>query len=125
MYELSQALTGYLKAIYHLSGRSPAVRITDMAKYLKISKPSANRAVNVLKRQGFVTHEPYGDVILTSAGYEAARQVFSRHTSIKRFLVEVLSLDETLADTEAASIEHSLSAGTVERMISYINPQAV
>lgn len=120
MYELSQALSGYLKAIYYLSRKSPAVRITDMAKYLKISKPSVNRAVNVLKQQGFVTHEPYGDVLLTPAGREMAQKVCSRHSSIKRFLVEVLSLDEGVADTEAASIEHSLSAGTVERMASYL-----
>ena len=121
MYELSQALSGYLKAIYYLSRKSPAVRITDMAKYLKISKPSANRAVNILKQQGFVTHEPYGDVLLTQAGRDMAQSVCSRHTSIKRFLVEVLSLDEGIADTEAASIEHSLSAGTVERMVSYLS----
>ena len=121
MYELSQALSGYLKAIYSLSSKSPAVRITDMAKYLKISKPSANRAVNILKQHGFVTHEPYGDVLLTRKGIDAATSVCSRHTSIKRFLVEVLSLDESTADTEASSIEHSLSAGTVERMASYLS----
>jgi Mn-dependent DtxR family transcriptional regulator len=120
MNELSQALVGYLTAVYNLSRKSPAVRVTDMAAYLKISKPSANRAVNVLKQHGLVSHEPYGDVLLTDKGYETALCVCNRHSSVKRFLVEVLALDEHVADTEAASIEHALSAGTVEKMASYL-----
>ena len=125
MKELSNALAKYLKTIYNLSAKSPAVRITDVAHTLGISKPSANRAVNMLKHLGLVLHEPYEDIYLTDEGRQKAEKLFSRHFHIKCFLVTALNIDEKTAETEAASIEHSLSAATVEKMVTYTVAQAV
>ncbi len=118
---ISTALEDYLEAIYILSADNPAVRITDVARYLGISKPSANRAVNSLKAQGYVDHEPYGDILLTERGRQHADTVYSRHRLIKKFLVSVLGVEEENADCEACLIEHSVSQDTVDKIESFIN----
>ena len=91
---ISSALEDYLESIYEISKQKTSVRITDIALALKISKPSVNRAVNTLKKQGLVSHEPYGDIILT--------------------------IPEDDAEKEACQIEHNISQNTVEKMKSFM-----
>lgn len=113
---ISSALEDYIEAIYLLSKLKASVRITDIALHLGISKPSVNRAVNSLKKQGLVLHEPYGSIILTERGHELGAQVSHRHIMIKKFLMSVLNLSESDADKEACGIEHSISQNTVDKM---------
>ncbi len=117
---ISSALEDYLEAVYEISKTKNSVRITDIALKLAISKPSVNRAVNTLKKQGLVTHEPYGDIVLTERGRELGESVARRHSMIKKFLVNVLHLSENDAEKEACQIEHNISQNTVERMKSYM-----
>ena len=46
---ISNALEDYLKAIYLLSRKKPAVRITAIALQLGLSKTTAKRTVNTIK----------------------------------------------------------------------------
>ena len=106
---ISSALEDYLESIYEISKQKTSVRITDIALALKISKPSVNRAVNTLKKQGLVSHEP-----------ELGEAVYHRHTMIKKFLVNVLHIPEDDAEKEACQIEHNISQNTVEKMKSFM-----
>lgn len=117
---ISSALEDYLEAIYEISQVKSNVRITDIALKLGISKPSVNRAVNSLKKQGLVIHEPYGDIALTPLGCEFGESVTNRHSMIKKFLINVLHIPETEAEKEACRIEHNVSQNTVEKMKSYM-----
>lgn len=117
---ISSALEDYLEAIYFLSIKKPTVRITDVALHLGISKPSVNRAVNSLKRLNLVTHEPYGDILLTDAGKNLGYDMYGKHKQIKNFLEKVLKLDSDEAEKETCLIEHNISKSTVEKMISYM-----
>ena len=69
MAKLTQANEDYLEAIVMLAGedRSP-VRSVDIANRLDVSKPSVNKAVALLREEGFIEQQPYGDVYLTDAG---------------------------------------------------------
>lgn len=118
---LTGALKEYLEAIYTLSRQQASVRTTDIALKLGISKPSVHRAVNSLKNAGLVFHKPYGDIVLTPSGMLYGKQVYSRHTQIKRFLISVLNISGEDADKEALLIEHNLSQNTVDRMVSYMD----
>ncbi len=118
---ISEALKDYLEAIYIFSQNKPSVRITDIALHLGLSKPSVNRAVNSLKTQGLVIHEPYGDIILTEKGLNLGYELYSRHKMIKKFLVNVLKLTHDDAEHEACRIEHNISKNTVDKMISFMN----
>ncbi len=105
MIFVSQAhLKIIFESIYEISKQKTSVRITDIALALKISKPSVNRAVNTLKKQGLVSHEPYGDIILTEKGFELGEAVYHRHTMIKKFLVNVLHIPEDDAKKRLAKL---------------------
>lgn len=117
---ISSALSEYLEVIYEISKTNPTVRTTDIALRLGISKPSVNRAVGTLKAKGYVTHEPYGAVILTEKGRALGEYSGNKTRMIKKFLMSVLKLSDDEAAKEASSIGHSLSRGTVEKMKIYM-----
>lgn len=117
---ISEALEDYLEAIYLFSRKKSSVRITDIAIHLGISKPSVNRAVNTLKKQGYVSHEPYGDVILTEKGRALGYDLYDRHRMIKKFLINVLHLSVDEAEKEACQIEHNISQSTVDKMVRFM-----
>ncbi len=110
------ALGDYLAAIYVLSRSKPTVRITDISVYLNISKPSVNRAVNNLSKQGLVEHKPYGSISLTDAGRDAGAEVCARNDIIRRFLTETLMVPEARAKIEASYIERGVSRDTIDKM---------
>lgn len=117
---ISSSLKDYLEAIYSLSRGTGEVRITDVAAYLSISKPSTNRAVKNLKNLGLVNHEHYGNITLTPLGENLGREFHNRHKMITSFLVSVLKVPYETAKNDAASIEHDLSSDTINGMMSYM-----
>ena len=83
---MTQANEDYLEAVYELAGGTDKpVRSVDLANKLKVSKASVNKAVSVLKANGYVEQEPYGDVFLTKRGAEYGRAVFRRHLNGRAF----------------------------------------
>lgn len=113
---ISNSLEDYLAAIYIISKNKNIVRITDIALKLGISKPSVNRAVNTLKKQGLVSHKPYGDIVLTQCGLEMGEAVCHKHRMVKAFLMKSLNLTEEEADKEACRIQHSIGQNTINKM---------
>ncbi|MBQ6558049.1 MAG: metal-dependent transcriptional regulator [Clostridia bacterium] len=117
---ISSTLREYLKVIYDISKTGTGARTTDIAKKLGISKPSVNRAVGTLKAKGYVTHEPYGAVLLTDKGREFGEYSGSRNQMVKRFLVNVLKMNDVDAEREAVQIAGCISYVTAEKMQSYM-----
>lgn len=69
--KLSNVQEEYLKTIYTLSKNNSQVRVTDIAKILNKTKPTVNYAINVLKEEGFVNYEVYGNISLTESRHKA------------------------------------------------------
>ena len=111
----------YLETIYFLSKQNSSVRVTDVAAELGISKPSVNKAVNILKNKELVEHEHYGSLQLTEKGLEMAKSVADRHFVLKRFLKDLLKIDDTTAEEEACKIEHHISSNTITRLSKYLD----
>lgn len=114
---LGESLEDYLEAIVILS-KEGKVRSIDIAKMLDVSKPSVNKAMNVLKEKGFITQESYGDIKLTKAGKEMADQVFDRHQKIRSFLIS-LGISVATAEKDACKIEHIISEETFEKFANF------
>ncbi|MBQ4347307.1 MAG: metal-dependent transcriptional regulator [Firmicutes bacterium] len=117
--KVSASLEDYLEAIYFLHIKTPAVRVTDLALKLEISKPSVIKAIKILKERGYVDHEPYGALKLTEQGVALAQNIAGRHMVLKKFLCNVLGVSEDVADEEACLIEHCLSPDTIRRIREY------
>ena len=64
--KLSNVQEEYLKTIYSLSKNNSQVRVTDIAKILN--------KTNVLKEEGLVNYEVYGNISLTETRHKASRK---------------------------------------------------
>lgn len=118
--DLSATMEDYLEAILGLVEENAVARVTDVAERLDVSKPRVTVAVKRLAREGFVRHEAYGHIELTSGGARAARQVHERHRLLEHFFRHVLGLDPEQAGEDACLAEHCLSPETVERLTRFV-----
>ncbi len=118
--KLTGALEDYLEAIYIIEKSKDEVRITDIALFMEISKPSVNKAVENLRRNGLLEHEKYGCIKLTSAGRKVASEVYFRHEMLTNFLVNTLGIDRNIAEQDACKMEHIVSHETLYKLIDYM-----
>ncbi len=110
----------YLEAVLNIESEKGIVRTTDIAERLNVSKPSVNRAMKVLNAEGYINHETYGKISLTEKGKIHASMVYKRHTTLVRFLREVLNVSEEASNRDACLIEHDVSSETMEKIASYL-----
>lgn len=122
-YNMTSSLEDYLEAVFVISKQKNSVRLTDIADYLGVSKPSVNRAVNTLTQNGYLEHVTYGDIVITPQGETYAANVLRRHKLIKHFLIDTLGVDEKTAENDACQMEHVMSSSTIERLYDYLERQ--
>lgn len=113
--KISPSAEDYLEAIYMLD-KGDGVRITDISIQLDVKKPSANKAIGLLREEGYLTQEKYGNVFLTEEGLILASKVLSKHKVLFDFLHKRLGVEKHVAEKEACEIEHLLSDETVEKI---------
>lgn len=117
---ITSSLEEYLKTIYVLKNTEGQVRVTDISKKLNCSKPSVNRALNCLKDEGLILYETYGDIDITKEGINIAKSIIKRYDILKLFLVEILGVDESVAQDEATKMKHAISEDTISKLENYI-----
>lgn len=118
---LGESLEDYLETLLILGKENEKIRCVDVAKRMNVSKPSVNKAMNVLKEKGYVQQETYGDIHFTPEGKELAEKVYQRHTTVQSFLQHVLGVDEETAEEEACHIEHVISEDTFIKIKDFLD----
>ncbi len=111
----------YLEVIYKLDQKNGTVRSIDIATELGYSKPSVSRAIGVLKKSGYITHSPYGDVALTESGRKKAQRIYHAHKLLTAFLINVLEVSPDTAEEDACKMEHVISDETLDAMKKMLN----
>ena len=114
--EIKESGENYLETILNLEKKNKVVRSVDISKELSVSKPSVSRAMNVLKKAGYIQQETYSNIYLTEKGREKATEVYKRHVLITQFLEEVLKVPKPISENDACRIEHVISSETLEAM---------
>ena len=109
----------YLEVIYELISEKGNARVSDIAEKLGISPASVTEMVQKLKKSGFVTQERYSPISLTEKGSKIAEIVRRRHNTLKAFL-QLLGINEEVAENDACEIEHNVNQETVKRLTSLI-----
>ncbi|MGI6710857.1 MAG: metal-dependent transcriptional regulator [Bacilli bacterium] len=118
MKKLTMSNEDYLEAIIILE-KEGNVKLTKIAEMLKVSKPAANKAMNLLEEKGFITKETYGNIILTEKGKEAGNKIYKKHLNIKNFLTS-LGVKEETAEIDSCKIEHVISEETFQSILKYL-----
>lgn len=118
--KLTSSQEEYLKTIYLLEKNSKKVRVTDIATRLEITKPSVNKAINMLKDMKLINYKAYGNITLTKEGEIYAIEVMKKQDILKMFLVEILNIDKKQAEKEAIAMKHAISEQTAKKLNQYI-----
>lgn len=118
---ISANLEDYLEVILDVLNDKGVVRIRDIALSKDVSMPSVSGALKKLSDLGFVTHDRYEYVELTSKGKRVAGQLAKRHSLLKRFLLDELKVSEETAENDACAIEHCVSNETIDKLLVYLD----
>jgi DtxR family Mn-dependent transcriptional regulator len=119
--KISPKIEDYLETIFLLSQEMDTVGVTDVAKAREVSVPTARTAVNKLQEYGLVHQKHYGKIILHDSGRVKGEQIYRIHKTLRRFLRDILLVDEQTAEKEACQMEHGLSLETLERLIIFLD----
>ena len=109
----------YLESILVLSQKDAPVRSMDVARYLRVSKPSVSRAMAILKNGNYVEIDNRGYITLAETGRKIAEKIYERHVVLSKFFTE-LGVDEETAEVDACRIEHVISDKTFEVVKKHI-----
>ena len=118
---ISKALEEYLKTIYVLKKQNENVRVTDIANSMNCSKPSVNKAINILKDNGYLNYEAYGTIEMTEKGENLAKKILETYDIVYLFLKDVLALESEEAEKEAEKIKLSMNDNTINSLAKYIH----
>ncbi len=105
----------YLETIYNLTVKQELVRISDIAKILKLSKPSVTQMMQRLEKDECVIYKPYLPLQLTSKGKKIGKKVAERHEVLAEFLT-ILKIPKNIQEKDIHGIEHSLSPITLDHL---------
>lgn len=106
----------YLRTLLELSEKEETIHSIDIAAALGVSRASVSRMMTILKEEDFVAMERYGTISLTPKGAGIASCIRKRHDIIRRYLVEVLEVEEQTARNDACRMEHAISEETTEKL---------
>ncbi len=117
---LSENLEDYLETISSLSKKDGYVRPSDIAKKMKVKRPSVTSALNSLSEKGLVEYEKYKPVVLTKEGQRHASGIQKKHELLREFFTKILGVDATEADLTACKMEHALADGIMHKLTRFI-----
>ena len=119
--KLSANMEDYLEAISFCADEKGMARVSDVRDMLGVKTPSVTGAMKALMQGGYVKHEPYSGILLTSKGRRAAEDVKKRHAILSRFLTQVLGVNPKTADMDACKMEHAVSKETLGKLHAYLH----
>ena len=118
--KISPNLEMYLETVLLLCKERGAARITDIAKALKVAKPSVHLAMHALSDRGLLVQEKYGAVILTDKGKEYAAGIYARHKGLAAFFERIVGVDAETAEKDACAVEHVISEKSMKNILKLI-----
>ena len=106
----------YLKALFALADADDKIPVSELAKALGVSTPTANSMVRKLHQRGLLHYQRYKPLALTPAGRIAAAQVIRKHRLTEMYLVERMGFGWEEVHPIAEQIEHIDSPAFFARM---------
>lgn len=116
----SESMEMYLKSVAELGGTRSPVPIGQVADRMGVTSVSANEMMKRLAAQGWIEHQPYKGVVLTSVGRRLANNVIRRQRLWECFLVDSLQLDWAKSHEFACDLEHATSDAVAEALDVYL-----
>jgi DtxR family Mn-dependent transcriptional regulator len=116
----SRTIEDYLQTIYSLITEGETVISARLARWMRVTPPTAWATVHRMQRDGLVEIGDKKVITLTPRGLELAEDVARRHRLSERFLVDTLGLGWAEAHEEAHRFEHGVSQRMEERIFELL-----
>ena len=120
---ISKSLEEYLKTIYILKKHNGQPRVTDIAIKMNCSKPSVNKSLKILKDEGLINYEAYGQIELTAEGIKLSKKILEAYDILNVFLTEILEVESDKANQEAQKIKMAMSDETLNKLAKYLHKE--
>jgi len=117
--ELSESLEDYIEIVFNLISKHKVARVRDIARAKNVKMSSVVSALKRLDNEKLINYEAREYVELTEAGKDLAKRLTRRHNFLTRFLIAILQVDPQIAESDACSIEHSISSETMTRLYDF------
>ncbi len=120
----SAGMQEYLAEAYRLAyyqENNPYISTSALADALNVSAPAVTRMVQRLKEAGYLEHQPYKGVYLTSSGEAEALRNIRKHRLVEVFLVDVMKFGWHEVHDAADTLGESASDRVVARMAEMAN----
>ena len=114
--KITRALEDCLEAMIILKNKKGYIKLRDLSEMLDIAPSSVVSILKRLEKLGYIRYIRREAILLTEKGERVAKEIYGKHLTIKRFLIEVLSLPEDIADEDACAIEHKIHDETIVRL---------
>lgn len=119
--EVSHSVAHYLLAIWDSTHDDQAPRAADIARRLDVSRAAVSLQLRALKDNGLVDVGKDHRLRLSGEGRELVNRILSKRRIIQSFLVEILGVDEDIAEADACKIEHLISGETGASLARFIS----
>jgi DtxR family transcriptional regulator, Mn-dependent transcriptional regulator len=113
---VSPAMQRYAAEIYRLQQDYEQVPLSLLSEHVDASAQAISTMVKRLNKSGFLTHEPYKGVRLTSDGEKIAMPSLRRHRLTEVFLVKVMKYDWASAHELSDVFERGVNDELEDRM---------
>jgi DtxR family Mn-dependent transcriptional regulator len=115
---LTAALEDYLETIFEVIQDRKVARVRDIAQARQVKPGSVTPALKRLEDMGMIRYERREYITLTDDGVQVARRVHARHHVLVDFFTQILKMDPASAEKDACAMEHHLSDGAMDRLVS-------
>ncbi len=113
---VSSAMQRYAAEIYRLQQDHEQVPLSLLSSQVESSAQAISTMVKRLSKGGYLVHEPYRGVRLTSAGEKIAMPSLRRHRLTEVFLVKVMGYDWAAAHELSDVFEKGINAELEDRV---------
>lgn len=117
----SATIEDYLQSIYSLETEGERVISARLARWMRVTPPTAWATVQRMQRDGLVDLDDKKTIHLTTKGRDMAESVARRHRLSERFLNDVLGLGWAEAHEEAHHFEHGMTPVIEQRIVKLLN----
>lgn len=118
--EISHSVAHHLAAIYELMRDQGYARVSDVARALDITRGSASLTLKALKEKGLVVEDHNKFLRLSDEGQGVVDAILANRAIVRKFLQDVLQIDEQQAEIDACKVEHLLSAKTGIQLLHFV-----
>lgn len=118
--EITHSVAHHLAAIRELKDRYGYARVSDVARYLDITRGSASLTLKALRQKGFVQEDENKFLRLSERGERLVDLVLAKRAIVRKFLKDVLQVESHQSEVDACKVEHLLSEETSEKLLNFV-----